>query len=200
MSMDLIKAVPASLKKHPAVKNVELTGSRQKGTATSWSDWDFMVETTDFDIISASLPGLVCSLEPISYLWDPLNDYWVFMTILKGPAKVDLIFNIPHQLEPPWSMNRDTLIEINSHFWDWIFWIGSKYMRGLDNMVREELEKMYSFLLAPLGTTFRPKSIEEAVNIYQLVFQKQEKLFQKEVDPTLATEVLQGLRTMGLKV
>jgi predicted nucleotidyltransferase len=200
MNLDLIKAVPASLKQHPAVRNVELTGSRKNGTATRWSDWDFVVETTDFDVVSASLPRLTRNLEPISYLWDPLSDYWVFMSILKGPIKVDLIFTMPHQHEMPWVVNKETLNEINSHFWDWILWIGSKHIRGLNNMVQEELKKMYSFLLSPLGVKNRPASIEEAVNNFLLVFLKQKDLLQQEIDSSLEIEVLKGLRTMGFRV
>ena len=200
MSLDLIKAVPASLKRHPAIRNVELTGSRKKGTATGWSDWDFAVETTDLDVVSVSLPRLIRSLDPISYLWDPLSDSWVFMTILKGPVKVDLIFDIPHQHEPPWTLNKDTLNAINNHFWDWIWWIAGKYIRRLENMVREELKKMYSFLLYPLGAKSAPVSVEEAVGIFLSAFQKQKDLLQQELDPALETEVCLGLRIMGFKI
>ncbi|HEX2956960.1 MAG TPA: hypothetical protein VHO70_09005 [Chitinispirillaceae bacterium] len=198
--MDLTQAVPNSLKRHPAIKSVELAGSRKNNSATPWSDWDFTVETADFNIVSAALPGLTHNLERISYLWDPLYDRWIFMMILKGPVKVDLIFDIPHQLDPPWPVNSDTLQDINSHFWDWIFWIGGKQVRGLQDMVNQELQKMYSFLLTPLGVTARPNSVEEAVRLFLSTFHNQKFRFHQEIDPALETEVLKGLMLMGFNV
>jgi hypothetical protein len=198
--VDIALAITESLKRHPAVRKVELTGSRRTGAAHRWSDWDFSVEIADFEIVSASLPGLIRNLEPISYLWDPLSDYWVFMMILKGLTKVDFIFSIPHKHEPPWAVNSETLMEINSHFWDWIFWIAGKQIRGLNEMVGEELKKMHSHLLAPLGVKETPASVGEAVKFYLSAFRNQKELYQKEVDPTLETEVLKGLREMGFKI
>jgi hypothetical protein len=122
------------------------------------------------------------------------------MAILKGPVKVDLIFDKPHQHEPPWVVSKDTLNEINSHFWDWILWIGSKHVRGLEILVREELEKMNSFLLSPLGAAGKPVSVEEEVNSFHSAFHKQKDLLQGQVDPALEREVLGGLRSMGFRV
>jgi predicted nucleotidyltransferase len=198
--MDLIQAVPNSLKRHPAVRNVTLTGSRRNGTATQWSDWDFLVDTIEFDMVSASLPRLVHSLLPISYLWDPLYDRRVFMMILKGPIKVDLIFDVEHQIEPPRPINSETLFEINIHFWDWIFWIAGKQVRDLNDLVVQEIKKMYFHLLAPLGVKQIPGSIEETVQNFLSAFQSQKNLFHKDIDPELETEVLKGLKMMGFSV
>jgi predicted nucleotidyltransferase len=198
--MDIVSVVTVSLKHNPAVRKVELVGSRKMGTATQWSDWDFAVETTDFEIVSAALPGLVRSLEPISYLWDPLGDCRVFMLILKGPVKVDLIFDIPHPHDPPWTVNSDTLMVIDHHFWDWILWIAVKDIRGLKDYVRTELQKMHAFLLQPLGVKEVPDSIPSAIQAYETAFQNQVNLFRRQIDPALQEEVLKGLRMMGYQV
>jgi hypothetical protein len=38
--------------------------------------------------------------------------------ILAGPAKIDLIFDQPYPIEPPWQMTAETLPQIDDHFWD----------------------------------------------------------------------------------
>lgn len=186
--------------KHPAVRRVTLTGSRMRGNATEWSDWDFAVEVTDFEAVSVALPMLTKRLEPLTHLWDPLSRHAIYMMILKGPIKVDLIFDRPHQEEPPWVINSDTMALVNSHFWDWILWIANKEARGMKNMVREELEKMYTYLLAPLGCTRSPGSVEEAVRDYLVAFGRQKSLFDIEVDPALEKEVIKGLSMMGFQL
>jgi hypothetical protein len=122
------------------------------------------------------------------------------MMILRGPVKIDLIFDRPHQQAPPWTINSDTIAQVNSHFWDWILWIASKEARGMWDMTRNELEKMYAHLLVPLGCTRSPGSVEEAVRDYLSAFGKQKSMLHVEVDPTLETEVINGLKTMGFQL
>ena len=42
--MNIGSLIPELVIKHPAVSNVTLIGSRLRGDATEWSDWDFSVE------------------------------------------------------------------------------------------------------------------------------------------------------------
>jgi hypothetical protein len=43
------------------------------------------------------------------------------MLIVRGPAKVDLIFpDEPHSNEPPWEPEHGNLEAIVAHFWDWV--------------------------------------------------------------------------------
>ena len=198
--MDIGKIVPKLLRKHPGVKRVDLTGSRVRGDATEWSDWDFLIEVTDFEAVSVALPTLTKSLKPLSHLWDPLARHSIYMMILRGPVKIDLIFDRPHQQEPPWTISSDTIVGVNRHFWDWILWIASKECRGMENMAREELEKMYTHLLAPLGCTRIPGSVEEAVRDYLSAFGKQKIMLHVEADLTLETEVINGLKIMGFQL
>lgn len=198
--MDIGARVPELLTKHPDVISATLTGSRARGEAIRWSDWDFLVETADFEAVSGTLPALTEKLQPLSYLWDPLSHLHIFMLILKGPEKVDIIFDRPHQPESPWTVNQETLTRINGHFWDWIFWIGNKEARGNKDVVSKELAKMYTHLLKPLGCPKGPDSVEEAVSDYILAFQRKKSLFHIKVDSLLGNEVVKGLKAMGFQI
>jgi predicted nucleotidyltransferase len=198
--MDLKTEVPLILKRHPAVKGVRLTGSRERGDATKWSDWDFLVETDNFETVADALPGLIAELGSLSYLWDPLSEHDIFMMILKGPVKVDIIFDRPHRPVPPWTVSRDNLGKIHNHFWDWIFWIAGKALNGKVVLVKRELRKMHIHLLAPLGCRISPASVEEAVNSYTTAFRAQEKCLNLKINRTLEKEVIKGLREMGFRV
>jgi hypothetical protein len=198
--MNLKTDVPLILRRLPAVKDVRLTGSRAQGTASKWSDWDFLVETDDFGAVAGALPGLMADLSPLSYLWDPLSKHDIFMAILKGPVKVDVIIDQPHRPEPPWEVNRENLGLINNHFWDWIFWIACKAFNDKDDVVKCELGKMYVHLLAPLGCQASQTAVEEAVKSYLVAFQVREKRLNAQISQNLEKEVAGGLREMGFRV
>lgn len=102
--MDLAKAVPALLKAHRGIKDVRLVGSRAEGRATKISDWDFAIETDDFQSVARDLPWLVEPLQPIAKQWDPLSDHCAYMLMLRGPIKIDLNFRQPHGLAGPWAV------------------------------------------------------------------------------------------------
>src|SRR6188508_945519 len=110
MQHDLASLVPALLQSSSAAAIVELCGSRASGTAGRYSDWDFRVATHDFAVFASELPGLVQGLDPLVEQWDRLSDEACFMLIVRGPAKVDLIFpDVPHDHEPPWVVDSSTL-------------------------------------------------------------------------------------------
>ena len=58
-AVDIVARVKSLLEAHPAVRSVRLIGSRQQGTETNLSDWDFEVATTDFKAVAEDLPTLV---------------------------------------------------------------------------------------------------------------------------------------------
>lgn len=143
-------------------------GSRAEGRATEHSDWDFRVETVDFDAVAEALPRLLAPLDPLVEQWDPLGPEYCWMLILRGPAKVDLIFpDEPHDLEPPWQPSAGTLEALDGHFWDWVLWLRSKEARRDEARVSAELDKLFRHLLAPLGVAEPPSSIVEAVASYR---------------------------------
>lgn len=146
--------------------HVELCGSRARGDAGPFSDWDFVVATDDFDGLAQQLPELVAELGPMARLWDRLSDYQCYMFILPGPTKVDLIFgDEPHADDPPWVVSKDTLSGIDDHFWDWTLWLTSKVHSGNEQRVDLELSKMHQHLLGPMGEE-RPASLPDAVTRY----------------------------------
>jgi len=194
--VDFVTRLPELLRKHSAVRRVELAGSRAAGTPTALSDWDFVVETDDLDALATALPDLVAPLQPLAEFWDPLGEPPAYMLILRGPHKLDLIFpREPIDHRPPWVVRPDTLAAIDAHFWDWILWLAAKRARGRDELVSEELAKMQSFLLGPLGVSAAPASLEEAVEVYLSAAGEAERRFGLRVPRALRDEVLPAIRS-----
>jgi ADP-ribose pyrophosphatase YjhB (NUDIX family) len=168
LPIDLADQVIAIVAPHPAVRSIELTGSRAAGTSSEFSDWDFRVEANDFPAAADSLPGLLAPLQPLAQQWDRLSSVYCWMLIVHGPAKVDLIFpNEPHTVDPPWEPGAHNLDAIEAHFWDWMLWLRGKEALGKVELIASELEKLFDHLLEPLGARRRPASISEAIAIYR---------------------------------
>jgi hypothetical protein len=192
--MAIPERVATALAAHPAVKSVELAGSRAEGRATEHSDWDFLVATDHFEDLVADLPGLVAELEPLAQQWDRLSPSWCYMLILRGPVKVDLIFpDEPHLDDPPWRPDRENLAALDAHFWDWTLWLSSKVASGKDELVDGELDKLFGHLLGPLGATARPSTIGEAVDAYREAREQLEAKLGVTVPRDLEQEVARAL-------
>ena len=192
--MDLGEAVVAAVSPHPAVRRIELVGSRAEGRETEWSDWDFGVRTSDFPALSEALPGLLAPLEPLAQLWDPLSTEQCWMLILQGPVKIDLIFpEEPHVKEGPWTVGADTLAAIDDHFWDWMLWLKGKEAGGKTEFVATELEKLFGHLLEPLGAAQAPSSIADAVAAYRAGRDRAERRFGRAVSRRLELAVAPAL-------
>jgi hypothetical protein len=159
-------AVQAALEADPDITSVRLVGSRATGSAGELSDWDFAVETDDFAALAPRMRELVEPLEPLAAQWDPLGSVRCYMLILRGPVKVDLIFDQRQVESSPWSVDRRTLPLIDDHFWDWTLWLAPKHAAGKTELVNDELQKMHRHLLGPLGVDAPPRSIEDAVAAY----------------------------------
>jgi len=178
----------------PAIRGVELVGSRAEGRAHDQSDWDFIVRTDDFASVAAALPGLLAPFEPLAAQWDRLSDTECFMLILPGPVKVDLIFpDQPHQPEPPWQPTRENLVGIDRHFWDWTLWLAGKEAGGKRESLSAELEKLFQHLLAPLGAEAPPTSVADAVSTYLRLRDALERRFEVEVPRVLERAALPSL-------
>jgi hypothetical protein len=188
---DIAASIESVLLPHPAVRGVELVGSRADGSPTPLSDWDFIVVTDRFDDVARALPSLVTPLDPLAQQWDRISDYPCYMLMLSGPVKVDLIFpGEPYESLPPWTVTPDTLDGIDQHFWDWILWLASKREKGQDDLVRSELLKMHDHLLGPLGMDRVPRSIEATVERYRSARDERERAFGVEVSRRREREVL----------
>jgi predicted nucleotidyltransferase len=193
--------VAKTLLAHPAVTAVRLAGSRARGTANAFSDWDFAVESSDFPALAQDLPGVVEALEPLSAMWDPYADFHCFMMLLRGPVTVDLLF-LEQEREPgpPWQLTRQTLPAIDCHFWEWINWAGSKVAAGDRGHLEWHLPLLSTMLLQPLGVAAIPGTVEEAVRLYVAARSAAEKSFGLRVSRELEKEVCAGLRRHGFAV
>jgi hypothetical protein len=192
--VDLAERVITAVKRGPAVRSIALVGSRAEGRAGELSDWDFRVETDDFETLKAALPGLVVPLEPLAQQWDRFSAEWCFMLLLRGPAKVDFIFpDEPHAMEPPWRPTRDNLAAIDTHFWDWVLWLASKQAASKDEQVAGELEKLFEHLLRPLGAGDPPTSVADAVASYREARDRAERRLGVTVPRELENEVAPAL-------
>jgi hypothetical protein len=187
--MDIPRRVERTLGEHVAVRGVNLIGSRARGDPTPFSDWDFEILTDDFPSVSIAIPSLVASLRPIAQQWDRLSTHECYMLVLDGPEKVDLLFDVPHKEERRWTASASSLQAIDDHFWDWLLWLLSKEAAGRDEVVFEELGKMFDHLLEPMGVLDRPRDLPAAVHAYVDVRESQERRHDVLVTRRLEGEV-----------
>jgi hypothetical protein len=182
-----------AVERHPAVQRARLVGSRAAGTATSVSDWDFALETDDFQAVASDMGSLLATLHPLAQQWDRLSDSQCWMVILPGAVKLDFIFGEPHDHEPPWRPERSNLAAIDRHFWDWILWLVSKRAKGRGELVESELGKMFDHILYPIGVEVPPDSLDTAMGSYVVARDRLEREFAVTVPRTLEREVVRAL-------
>ncbi len=197
---DVPTQVRAALTQHPSVRDVRLAGSRAKGCPSPLSDWDFEIDSPDPRAVVDALPLLVLPLEPIVAQFDRLAYTTNYMLLLRGPIKIDLLFpDLPWTKLPPWEVSRDTLPDIDAHFWDWILWLASKVSKR-DAGVPHQYDLMSLHLLSPLGAKSVPASIEDAIRLYRDARAVREKEFGIESQRDAEHEVCAGLRNAGYNV
>jgi predicted nucleotidyltransferase len=196
---DWVTVAIGLLNGHPAVKSVEFAGSRSRGTHEQLSDWDFAVETSDFDALARDLPALVAPLVPLGQQWEPMGHFPVYQVFLRGPTKIEYLFLDRKQDPlPPLEPSRETLRAINTHFWDWIWWLTTKASVGRNELVAEHMPQLYEHLLRPMGISAVPASIESAIEVFVARRNALEEEFGISVDRALETEVRKGIdRVLG---
>jgi predicted nucleotidyltransferase len=192
---DLISVAIALVEKHPAVTAVEFAGSRSRGTHDELSDWDFAVSTPDFATLARDMPTLVAPLEPLSEQWEPLGHFPVYQVLLRGPTKVEYLFLDERQDALPAPVpGPDTLAAINTHFWDWTWWIATKAAAGRDDLVAEHLAQLHDHLLRPLGVPSVPRDIDESIAAFVARRDALEREYGVAVDRALEDEIVRGIR------
>lgn len=197
-TVELKDIVPALLRSSSHVEEVELRGSRADGTATTLSDWDFVVNTCNFDALSGELPALMADLRPLAQQWDRLSKTACYMLVLAGPTKVDLIFeSVSQERKPSWTVSASTLTAIDAHFWDWILWLTSKAAKGRAELIRSELDKMSEHLLGPMGVREAPASLADAVTAYVAARTDWSERTGGVVSEDLEREVAPVVRSLG---
>jgi hypothetical protein len=164
---DLVALATRVVARHPAVTRVELAGSRARRTHAALSDWDFAVDTSHFDAVARDLPRLVAPLDPLGQQWEPLGHFRVYQVLLFGPTKVEYLFRHHSQDPmPPVEPSEDALVAINTHFWDWIWWLATKSAVGRNDLVAEHLPQLHEHLLRPLGVAAVPETIDAAIQAF----------------------------------
>jgi len=75
----------------------------------------------------------------------------VYQVLLRGPTKIEYLF-LDHEQQPTPTAtpSETTLAAIDTHFWDWIWWLATKAHIGRDDLVSEHLPQLYGHLLRPV--------------------------------------------------
>jgi hypothetical protein len=192
---DLMGLAMASVASHLAVDGIELAGSRSRGTHEDPSDWDFAVTTADFAAVAADMPALVAPLAPLGEQWEPIGHFPVYQVLLRGPTKVEYLFlDYSQEPAPPVTPGPATLVAIDNHFWDWIWWISTKASIGRDDLVAEHLRQLHEHLLRPMGVEAAPETIDPAIDAFLLRRDVLEQTYDLSVPRALETEVRAGIR------
>jgi hypothetical protein len=197
--VDLARTATQLVLNHPAVRHVELAGSRSRGTHNELSDWDFAVTTSDFAAVARDLPALIARLQPLGQQWEPLGHFPVYQVLVTGPTKVEYLFlDHSQQALPAPKPGPATLDAINTHFWDWTWWIATKASIGRRDLVDEHLRQLFGHLLRPLGVTEAPANVETAIEAFVRRRDELERKYDTMVSRTLEEEVRAGIRRLGL--
>jgi Nucleotidyltransferase domain len=196
---ELARAAARLVSSHPAVRRVELAGSRSRGTHDELSDWDIAVTTSDFAAVARDLPELIAPLRPLGQQWEPLGHFPVYQVLLPGPTKVEYLF-LDHSQEamPALEPGPATLNAINTHFWDWTWWLATKASIGRHDLVDEHLPQLFGRLLRPLGVTAAPADIAAAIDAFVSRRDELELDYGVTVPRALEEEVRAGVRRLGL--
>jgi predicted nucleotidyltransferase len=196
---DLLHDAAQLVASHPAVRSVELAGSRSRGTHEELSDWDFAITTSDFDAVARDLPTLIAPLHPLGRQWEPLGHFPVFQVLLPGPTKVEYLFlDYSQEPRPALTPGCSTLDAINTHLWDWIWWIATKASIGRTDLVGEHLPQLFDYLLRPIGVSESPADVQSAIDEFVGHRDVLERQCGRAVSRALEEEVRAGIRRLGL--
>jgi hypothetical protein len=192
---DVVDVATGVVVNHPAVQGVELAGSRSRGTHRELSDWDFAVRTSDFAAVARDLPTLVAPRDPLGQQWEPMGRFPVYQVLLRGPTKIEYLFlDHAQKAMAPLVPSETTLLAINTHFWDWIWWLATKAAIGRDDLVSEHLPQLHGHLLRPMGVETVPASIDEAIDAFLARRNALERDYGASVPRALEDEVRGGIR------
>lgn len=195
---DLVTFAIGLVAKHPAVTSVEFAGSRSRGTHEELSDWDFAVETSDFPAVARDVPTLIAPMDPLGEQWEPLGHFPAYQVMLHGPTKVEYLFLEQSQhAMPPAIPSKATLVAINTHFWDWIWWLATKAAAGRHDLVSEHLPQLYRHLLRPLGVRTVPGDVDAAIHEFLARRDALEREYGVAVPRGLENEIRRGIDRIG---
>jgi hypothetical protein len=192
---DLVATACRLVAAHPAVTSAEFAGSRSRGEHHELSDWDVAVQTSDFAAVARDMRSLVAPLEPIGEQWEPMGHFPVYQVMLRGPTKLEYLFLDESQdAMPALAPGPDTLAAINTHFWDWIWWLITKDAAGRSDLVAEHMPQLHAHLLRPLAIDAVPEGIDDAIAAFVARRDALERAYGVSVPRALEDEVLAGNR------
>jgi hypothetical protein len=178
---------------------VRLDGSSATGDRTALSDWDFDLQLAP-DVAVDTITDAMNDIDALAVFWDPLSRRANLIVMLDGPVKIDLIAADRPNPAPieRWSVTAKTLTHIDAHFWDWTLWLGSKHLRGETALVHDELKKMHSALLEPLGAAAPSRDITTAVDVYIEARDTRATELGASIDQRLQYQVVAALRATAV--
>jgi hypothetical protein len=192
---DLVATASRLVTAHPAVTGAEFAGSRSRGEHHELSDWDVAVRTSDFAAVAHDMPALVAPLEPIGEQWEPMGHFPVYQVMLRGPTKLEYLFlDEAQEAMPAPEPGPDTLGAINTHFWDWLWWLISKDAAGRHDLVAEHMPQMHAHLLRPLGIAEVPDGVDDAIAAFVARRDALEREYGITVPRALEDEIQAGYR------
>ena len=124
----------------------------------------------------------------------PMGHFPVYQVLLRGPTKIEYLFLDRSQDPlPPLEPSGDTLPAINTHFWDWIWWLATKSSVGRNDLVAENLPQLHAHLLRPMGVAIAPESIDAAIEAFVARRDALERDYGVSVPRPLEDEVRRGI-------
>jgi hypothetical protein len=114
--------------------------------------------------------------------------------MLRGPTKVEYLFleQVQHP-RPPVTPSKRTLDAINTHFWDWIWWLATKRAAGRHDLVSEHMPKLYRHVLRPIGVETIPGDIDAAIHAFLLRRDALERKYGVSISRALEDEIRRGV-------
>ena len=196
---DLVATACRLVTAHPAVTGAGFAGSRSRGEHDELSDWDVSVQTSDFAAVARGMPALVAPLEPIGEQWEPTGRFPVYQVMLRGPTKLEYLFLDESQDAMPAPVpGPDTLGAINTHFWDWVWWLITKGAAGRHDLVAEHMPQLHEHVLRPLGIAAVLVGIDAAIAAFVAGRDALEREYGITVPRELEDEVQAGYRRVRL--
>jgi hypothetical protein len=124
-----------------------------------------------------------------------MGHFPVYQVLLRGPIKVEYLFlDYSQEPAPPVTPGPATLVAIDNHFWDWIWWISTKASIGRDDLVAEHLRQLHEHLLRPMGVEAVPETIDAAIGKFLERRDVLEQTYDLSVPRALEAEVRAGIR------
>ena len=92
----------------------------------------------------------------------------------------------------------ETLAAIDTHFWDWTWWLATKASIGRDDLVAEHLPQLHDHLLRPLGVDAVPAGIPDAIDAYTARRDALERELGVALPRAMQDEVRRGIARAGI--